>query len=292
MSDRLDRAFTRAVRNRVHNEGRPAKLGNTAGIIYAVLESGATHGVMVHVRYDDSSGAETAEAIVYNTALPAVYDLPVMIVERKGKPTAVIDQFDPRWASFLNNGGWMPITQHQQTHRKNGTDPRYVEGLMMEPLLVKPSSPVALTVYVMAGWYNWNGNEDVWEGGDSGSLSAYVPGSAGTIHFILICLNSSTNAIVIVDGADKTADFWGVGGTVGYSDIEAISINADYIPLAVVELENGQTTIKTGDITFDLRRWMAKGGTGGFALDVDSILVDSNGDVLSDSNGNVLVESA
>lgn len=271
----FQRAFTNAVRHKIHDEGRPAVLGNNAGAIYFVDEAGNTVSNTVWIRYVEADGVYLSEAAVRNSSLPAVVGLPVLIVTRHGVLTAIIDEYGPRMQQFVNYSGWIPQSQHWQTHELGGTDPGYLDGLQFKPGLVKPSSPAAMTVYVNPFWYVYEGVEDVFEGGTSGSLSSYVPGTDnGTGHFVIICLDRANNAIAIVDG-DDYGGFW--GGSLTLAAIAAVSIPADHYPLAVVEFYYGQTAVKAADITFDRRRWGLETG-----LDINGLTEDTDPDPAAD----------
>lgn len=292
---KAERLFRQAVRSAIHNEGAPAVLGNNAGVIYFTDQDGIVHGDEVWARYVE--GDETlAEVRVKNSYLPAVYDLPLRIVSRQGELTAIIDSNGRRMQKFTNNGGWLPLQQHGFTHRIGGTDPRYVEGRAFEPGLVRPSEPAAMTVYVMAAWYKYNGRENVWSGGNSGSLAAYVPSTDNNQeHFVIICLDRLANSLAIVDGNDYPAFY---GSALSLSDIAAVSIPDDYYPLGVVELYYGQTTVTAADITYDRRRWLGDDSSGRGSLwivDYDCLIVANTHAYIpgtADVTGTLTVEGA
>lgn len=287
MTDKLVREFRRAIHSTIYNEGRPARLGNSAGVVYPTSQTGTVLGHMVFVRYDDAA-SELAEAAVHNSGLPTVYNLPVLVVERGGRPTAIIDQFSLRMQDFVNYGGWLPQQQHAFTHRWLGIDRLMVDGRTIEPGAIVPTDPAGMTVYVHPVFYRYNGVDKAWTGGATGSMAAYVPAmDNGVQHFVIPCLDRENNVPVILDGGDYGDTY---GAILAMTDVVAVTIPEDYAPLGVVELYYGMTAVQSTDITFDRRRWLGDGGgAGGFALDVDKIMTDANGDIMADANGNLMV---
>ena len=255
----LHSLFLSAVRKAVHNEGRPALLGKAdETTLYYTGANGTEYKDRVWVRYLDVTDEIIGEVVVNNGGVPPQIGLPVLVVERRGAPFAIPDQYGilANYFSGASGGGGSTVGAH--THQRLGLYPDYVEGLRLRPLLVRSSDPPALTVYVEPGWYRYRGTWDVWEGGDTASLSSYVP-AAGTVHWLTVCLDRENNQLAIVDGGDLSASgdsiYDQIAPDVAYSDIEGITIPDAYYPLAVVELENGQTTIGPRSITHDLRLW-------------------------------------
>lgn len=281
----LTRMMRKFVRDSIYNDGVPAILGRLdETTLYFTDANGMVHRDSVWVRYTDQN-SPTMETVVRNGGVPPQIGMPVKIISIRNVPTAVVNRYGLQSTQFTGGGGSVAVEAHSRTHKRLGSDPFYLQGLAFVPLLVRPSDPPALTVYVEPGWYRYLGTWDVWEGGDSGSLSGYVPASTTVMHFVIICLNRSTNTLVIVDGDDITISIYG-DTTIGFSDIEAISINEDYYPLATVKLINGQTTVIPSDITHDLRLWGLEVRKGS-----DEIMTDGLGNVMVDGLGNVMVES-
>jgi hypothetical protein len=257
MSDELIRAAKKAITQTVYNDGRRAVLGRADGTIYFTDEGGTEHLNTVWIRYADTDGP-AGEAHVYGPNIPPIFGLPLRIQNRNGVLTAVIEKYGGVANSFSNDGTTYPAELHD--HYRLGPNPNFVEGLRFLPLAVVPSTPLALTVYVFPGWYRYQGPQPVaWSGGNTGSLSAYVPSvDDGSKHFIIIAIDRSDNTLAIIDGADLTAGgdpLFPTNPTVTISDIEAIAIAEPYLPLGVVLLEYGHTTIKPKDIVFDYHLW-------------------------------------
>lgn len=292
MTNDLRRAFQRATRHTIHNEGAAAVAGRADGTTFYFTDSNGTiHYDRLWFRYIDGE-TPTQEAVAYNGGVPAQIGLPIKVLTRNNRLFATVDQFSSLLFQFTG-GGWFPIAPHAPTHYRLGTDPLYIEGLAFKPFLVRPSDPLALTVYVEPGWYRYQGAQPIaWPGGNTGSLSAYVPVvDDGRIHFVIVALDRSSNTLAIIDGADVSGGgdpMFPAGATVTISDIEAITIAAAYWPLAVVELGYGHTLIRPRDITFDLRLWP---GENSGLFSVDDIMTDANGSVMVDALGNVMVSS-
>jgi hypothetical protein len=123
-----------------------------------------------------------------------------------------------------------------------------------------------MAVTVEQGSYRWQNVEKIWEEGNSGSLTAYVPGSASVNHFVIICLDRANNALVIVDGddIDATSDPYGLmPGVLTAADVLAVTIADAYYPLAAIVLYNGMDAVRASDIVMDLRLWGGEGGLNG-----------------------------
>lgn len=278
MSDEFRKAFLNAVYNTVDYRGRPATVGNQAGVVYASDESGNEYQDRIWVTYSDT-GTKLSEAIVNRGGVPPVPQMPVVIQNKKGIPTAVLDLASLVMGEYSNNGTSYPTESH--SHYLEGPNPDYVEGLRFMPIGVHPSSPPALTCYVEPGFYSYDGVVKAWEGGTTGSLSAYVPVvDDGRIHFVIIALDRSDNTVDIIDGDDVLADdnpYFPSLAVVTYTDVLAISFAGKYWPLAVVELKYGQTEIKVKHITFDHRLW-----GGEYGVDINGLTEDTTPDPTAD----------
>jgi hypothetical protein len=105
----------------------------------------------------------------------------------------------------------------------------------MAPGKVTPTDPVSLAVNVR-GFLYVNGSRAVENSGDSIDLTADVPGAAG--HWlVLVYMDLGTDTL-----ASVTGDLTAVG-----TNAPAPSVPENGLPLAVVDLANGDTEI-TGDI--------------------------------------------
>ena len=278
----LEQAFKSAVARVTDERGKPAVLGKSDGTLYWTDPSGMTHRTRVWARIGEQN---SNQAVVVDClkASPQV-DLPVRVDYVNGVLT-VIGVDDRRAIEFGGGRPGTPVGAHAWLHSRLGPDPLFISGLQYLPLLVTPRNPADLTVTVQGGAYMLDdGSLQFLETAVSGSLSAYVPGSG--YHFVIVCLDRPNDAIVIVDGADvsNSSDALFGKATVSKAEIEAVSISADYWPLAVVLLYEGQTQIKARDITHDLRAGNSGGG-GGSPGGSDTQIQYNNGGAFGGASG-------
>lgn len=259
----LKRVWQNAFRQMLYNDGSPAVVGRSDGTVFFTDGGGVTHKNQIWVQYTDSNSPVT-ETVVNRGGVPTLIGTPIRVKVINGALTAVVQQYGLAIEVFTGGGGWVPVNAHAFTHTRFGSDPIYLNSLQFLSALVRPSDPPALTVYVEPFWYRYHGVLDSWEGGNSGSFSAYVP-AAGIVHFVIVTLDRSTNTVVLLDGndVDITDPIFGFSGPATDDEIRAVTIAEKYYPLAVVHLYGGQTTIQVSDITNDLRLWgMEVGGAG------------------------------
>ena len=279
---RAEQAFRGAVARINDQRGKPAYLGKTDGTLYWVAPNGTTYRTKVWARIGEEASRQ--EQVVDCLAVSPQLNMPVRVDHVNGVLT-VID-IDNRWyAEFSGDRPGGKVGAHAWLHSRLGPDPLFISGLQYLPLLVTPTNPADLTVTVQAGAYMLDdGSLQFLETAVSGSLSAYVPGSG--YHFVIVCLDRPNDAIVIVDGADvsNSSDALFGKATVSKAEIEAVSISADYWPLAVVLLYEGQTQIKARDITHDLRAGNSGGG-GGSPGGSDTQIQYNNGGAFGGASG-------
>ena len=281
--NRAEQAFIGAVSRINDQRGKPAYLGKTDGTLYWVAPNGTTYRTKVWARIGEEASRQ--EQIVDCLAVSPQLDMPVRVDHVNGVLT-VID-IDNRWyAEFSGDRPGGKVGAHAWLHSRLGPDPLFVSGLQYLPLLVTPTNPTDLTVTVQAGAYMLDdGSLQFLETAVSGSLSSYVPGSG--YHFVVVCLDRPNDAIVIVDGADvsNSSDALFGKATVSKANIEAVSISADYWPLAVVLLYAGQTQITARDITHDLRPGNSGGGSGGAVAGADTQVIFNDGGAYAGDSG-------
>ena len=277
-----EQAFRGAVARINDQRGKPAILGKTDGTLYWVSPAGTTYRTRVWARIGEEASRQ--EQVVDCLAVSPQLDMPVRVDHVNGILT-VID-IDNRWyAEFSGDRPGGKVGAHAWLHSRLGPDPLFLSGLQYLPLLVTPTNPADLTVTVQGGAYMLDdGSLQFLETAVSGSLSSYVPGSG--YHFVIVCLDRPNDAIVIVDGADvsNSSDALFGKATVSKADIEAVSISADYWPLAVVLLYAGQTQITARDITHDLRAGNSGGG-GGSPGGSDTQIQYNNGGAFGGASG-------
>jgi hypothetical protein len=145
---------------------------------------------------------------------------------------------------------------HGPTHNaRTGGDPAYMEIDNLKPGRVRPTDVAGLQVYAEQLWYDYAGVMTRW-GGGAIDLSGYVPGVADTHRYVLVALDPSTNSLAATGGtAVPTGD-----------PAEPPAISLGSIPLAVVLMPNGMTTIEKEDI-YDYRLlFSAMGGPSASAM--------------------------
>ncbi len=283
MSD-LRKLARRAIQHTVATEGRPGLLGKKDGTLAYTDPGGA-------VRYDRcwarvGNGDAQTELVVRCTGVPRQLNLPVLIADRNGVPTAI--RVDYARAETFAAGYLTETPTHSWVHSRLGLDPIYIASLAFLPLMAVPTSPVSMMVEVQQAFYRYEGTHKVWETANSADLSAYLP-APNIQHFIILCLDRANNALAVVDGSDVPA---GETGTIPFTvdDVAAISIPAAYWPICAIRFYNGQTAIEALDIFMDLRLWGGEHlGPGGVAThnlfsashpDVDIAVAPTDGQAL------------
>jgi len=163
---------------------------------------------------------------------------------------------------------------HGGNHAGKAADPVPVDMNNLEPGKVVPTSPASLEVTVQP--FIFTVGTDVWEWEeDEIDLTGDVPGVAGHCY-VLVYIDVTAQELGSV-----ASDVVGL-----VDDPQIPSCESDWLPLAVVDLENGQTQILAADI------WQYKvmyGATGGSSL-FDLILTDGLGEIMVDGDGNVMTE--
>lgn len=252
MSDELRRAARAAILNTTVNEGQPGVLGRADGTLYFTDAVGTTHRDRIWCRI--GQGDSPTEVVVDCTGVPRQYNLPVIVANRNGRPTAI--KTDVTTVNFFTGGRQMDVTEHAWMHGRFGPDPLYIAGPAVLPLMAVPSNPPAMTVQVREGFYRYQGIEKVFLTQTSSSLSAYVPASALEQKFVVLSLNRSTNVLTVTAGTSVVTP---VSETAPFTASAVLAIVDDltdeHYPLAAVRFYNGQTRITANDIFMDLRLW-------------------------------------
>ena len=284
-SDPLLTAARRAIVKTILNDGVPGRLGRTDGTLTYIDPSGIEHRDMAWARVGGEGQA--AEVVVRCLNVQRLHNMPVIVANRDGVPTVI--RADTTRALDFTNGRLADIGPHSWTHGLYGGDTIFIRGQQFLPLMARTSVPPDMTVTVEAGFYRYNGDEEVWPGGPSGSLTSYLPSTAGRQHFVIIALDRATNTLQIVDGFDKATTDQLIPFSV--EDIATVDVSDAYWPIAAVRLYVGQTIINTVDIFADLRLWGGElyteaGKTAGIIT--DAIMVDADGSIMIDADGNVM----
>lgn len=251
----LARLARGAILKSVHDEGVAGLIGKGDDeTTYYTDPQGTTYKDHVWVRIGNPSSTTTV--VARNTRVPAEYDMPVIVAERHGGMEVI--RADYARAAERTGHQVAEVGPHAHTHSRFGSDPLYIEGMQVIPLMTRPQNPADMTVYVSPGFYRHLGTEKVWEGGNTNDLSSYIPSthsnSAFVNHyFIIICLDRSNNEIVVVDGSSKTTTNYRV--PFDAADCAAIDIDDDYHSLSAIHLHQNHTAIVTRDIFMDMRFW-------------------------------------
>lgn len=129
------------------------------------------------------------------------------------------------------------LPKHGETHQYESSDPAWITLGNLLPGSVSATSPVTMSVLGNALYYEYAGTARYYAGGTL-DLTGTLPLGASTHRFVLITLNPNTNALAYTLG-DPTP----LPVTPG---IPAIPLAQ--IPLAVVMVTNGDTSLSQSDI--------------------------------------------
>ena len=198
---------------------RRGLLGNSLGTVMVTDRPG-----WAYIRYHAPS---TALSIVRYLLQQQYPDGTPVVVGKRHPDDAFEQVLDVDWTMYASAPTSSSVTQH-------GTPA--VDLSDLSPGMVVATDPVSLSVNVRAFLYV-NVDAAVEFGGAPLDLTANVPGIAGH-RYVLVYMDLDTDSLAAEDG-----------------DIVALGVNAaapdvpeNGLPLAVVDLENGQTTILSGDI--------------------------------------------
>ena len=252
MADDLKRLVKHAIISVVTGEGTPALLGKADGSLFFTDSNGQIQRDRVWARI--GAGDSPTEVVVYCVGVPRQYDLPVIVANRQGRPTAI--RTDTTRANVFTGGRMSEVSEHAFTHGRFGNDPLYVTGPAFLPLMAVPSNPPAMTVQVQQGFYRYQGIEKVFLTQTSTSLSAHVPSSTVEQKFVVLSINRSTNALTVTAGTSVVTPVTEVAPFAA-SPVLAIvdDLTDEHYPICAIRFYNGQTRITANDIFMDLRLW-------------------------------------
>lgn len=279
--DNIRALFFQAAHKATDTRGRPARMGKADGTLLYTDISGLTHQDRVWIRMGFEGPGQ--EVVAYNYRISPQPNLAVWVDTVNGRLT-VIRVDEAQMAAMTGGRPGLDLPRHwSMLHRYGGIDPAVIDGRQILPLMAHPTSPASMAVTVEQGGY-WHEDEyKIFETANSDSLSAYVPASGK--HFVIICLDKANNAIEIVDGDDLTGgDALFGAGELTVADVLAITIPADYEPLAAVVLESSTTAVRAVNIAMDLQARL-----GGFvpaaAVETGEIMLSGAGGWPSTTNG-------
>lgn len=136
---------------------------------------------------------------------------------------------------------WLPylLPAHGPTHTAvTGNDPAWMNLRNILPGRVSEAVPASLSVSAASLSYEYDGEIQAFVGDDI-DLTASVPAVAGMERFVIVSIDAVTNTLVSTEGPTAPVP---VGATLP-------TVPVGYVPLAVVTLENGATTIVEADIS-------------------------------------------
>lgn len=187
--------------------------------------------------------------------VPEKYGLPVIVGYGRDGFLEVVGEDGERAIIFTGNRG-ASVGNHRWTHDLLGSDPDFVRGLRLMPLLVSPTDPPSLSVYVHECHYTYGGTQQYWPGG-SYDLTAVVPSTSSNQVPVIVCLDPATNTIAHVAGTEITPLIPGPSSQpFTGADVAAIDASA-YERLVAIRLYTGQTQIVWPDWIADVRPWMS-----------------------------------
>jgi len=213
------------------------------------------------------SDYDSRDEIVVNGAASAV-NIPVWIEKMPdGKWRYVCPDYSkaiPAIGAALSNAALPPA---QKTA---------LEGTKFKPGSLRASSAGALYVYLEPHFYFTRGGSYVYFPGGDLDLTSNIPGTANQWRWVIICIDTTTNALVAVNGTAKSTSL-----ALDVSEIDDIAIGA-YLPRKAIKLRNGQTFVmeREDDIAdcavhFD---GAGKGIKNNYAATGDPAVTDDSGD--------------
>jgi len=126
---------------------------------------------------------------------------------------------------------------HGSTHTWGNSDPAWIDVGNLLPGAVSATSPVSMFVTANSLLYEYRGSGQTL-GASTIDLTTHIPGVAGTHWYTLISIDPDLNALEATDGAAVPIPMM--------PGIPAIPLQ--HVPLAVIMMVNGMTTIVQTDI--------------------------------------------
>lgn len=162
-------------------------------------------------------------------------------------------------------------------------DPVFISQLQIRELGMTPGGGISVTV--LPGMVEIGGAKYWWSGGNTGSLSAELPGSANSAKIALIELNTSA-ALQVSYGSEFTLPITLTDVVAGYLPLE----NANARAVGYVWLENGATALYYHHF-YPLAAGAGAGAAGG-SLWPPNVVLDDNGAVVLDDNGQIVFDDS
>lgn len=205
-----------------------------------------------HVWFQELEPDDPTPGIAFNRKCPPLPGLKVTIKRWPKNPFdyEVIDWDAGQIKDLSSYNGNPLLPQHALDHEPGGYDPLNVYPEMIVPLRCDPGG--LLTVRVAPYRYTIGGTSYVFGGHNSYDLTSNKP-AAGLARYVLVYLNTSTNALATVNG-DTTVD------------LDTVIPDKPNVPMggiasAYVRLDGSQTSIARVDIV-PAREWLRVIGGG------------------------------
>lgn len=226
----------------------------------------------IHVRVLGSSGSEPVSTDrAFNSKVIPVPDTPVRM-RRNSSGTLVVEGIEQELAKELYGDYVTNSDVGAHHHRRGGGVEQIVEMEVLEAGLVVPLDTTSLVVRVYPFAYATDSNNNASFDGGTIDLDGHEPSDTGMQRFVLVCLDTTDNTLVLVDGADKASVLPPLR-----SDISAITVSDDYITLCAVRLVTAQSTFTSYADFVDWRHWLTGANSGGSGGGYDTIQDDGSG---------------
>jgi len=190
-------------------------------------------------------GASQSLGQAFNNRLQPRDDLAIYVGYTDTQPD-LLQVLDVRQQEYVAAGNSpIPIIpRHHETHEFNsadGSDVIWVEKQQLTEALTRPTDPESMNVYVHPILYAYAGSWEWFPGDESDDLSGYMPSNSGEARYVLIYIDTSTNALDYSQGEIFAELAPPVDMVSALPDAPAASI-----PVGAVYL-----TSSTTEITFD-----------------------------------------
>jgi len=129
------------------------------------------------------------------------------------------------------------IAAHGLTHLSSNSDPAWIDAGNFLPGAVSASTPPSMFVVGNSLLYEYGGTARMFGGGVT-NLTPTIPGIAGTHLYVLVAIDMETNLLA-----------WTMGVPSPLPVVPSIpAVPLTHLPLAVVMLTNGDTSLPQSDI--------------------------------------------
>lgn len=246
MTDQLRTAFDKAWKGAEYRSWTPGLLGKPDGAGgYDVVVSDRPGHYFVRV---STSGVLTVTTARAALNIPARANLPVRMRLEQGSGYVIhaLDTTGYLDAALANDTlNTFGVAAH--THALDSSMSYMIEAQRLEPGLVRPAGGWDVTIEPFRYYYG-----GTWQtfAGDTVSLAAKKPTTAGKHRLVVVGVDPATNAVIATNGSDQN-----YATALGQEDIDGISIGDTY-PLAAVIIRADDSDIATQSKYIDARGWL------------------------------------